>query len=183
MFINILNLYRCMEFDELLITTGVDALVRLVKEKQRIELEDASSVLNIPQETIEDWARGLEEEGILRIEYRLTRIYLVWVKPTEEEVSTEKQSFYEEKKGIETEVEELKQKVNADAAELQGLNSSFETFYAKAVRKIDQLEKAVGPIPAASKTMSEDMLGKFQGELTEVDGKIRQVQGGLDEVR
>ena len=29
MFINIVNLYLAMEFDELLITTGVDALVRL----------------------------------------------------------------------------------------------------------------------------------------------------------
>ncbi len=79
-----------MEFDELLITTGVDALVRLVKEKQKIELDEASSLLNIPQETIEDWTRVLEEEGILRIEYRLTRVFLVWVKPTEEEVATEK---------------------------------------------------------------------------------------------
>jgi hypothetical protein len=71
-----------MEFDELLITTGVDALVRLVKERQRIELEDAAGTLNIPLETIEDWARVLEEEGILSIEYRLTRIYLVWIQPT-----------------------------------------------------------------------------------------------------
>ena len=42
MFINIVNSYMPMEFDELLITTGVDALVRLVKEKQRIELEEAA---------------------------------------------------------------------------------------------------------------------------------------------
>ena len=75
-----------MEFDELLITTGVDALVRLVKQKSKVELEEASKTLNIPSETIEDWSRVLEEEGILRIEYRLTKVYLVWIKPTEEEV-------------------------------------------------------------------------------------------------
>lgn len=100
-----------MEFDELLITTGVDALVRLVKDRQKIELEEASSALNIGQETLEEWARVLEEEGILRMEYRLTRIYLVWVKPTEEEVAGEVKSFYESKKGIEAEVEKAEKGV------------------------------------------------------------------------
>ena len=76
-----------MEFDELLITTGVDALVRLVKEKEKIELELASKLLNIDTSKIEDWARILEEEGIIRIEYRLTKVYLIWVNPTEEEVA------------------------------------------------------------------------------------------------
>ena len=157
-----------MEFDELLITTGVDALVRLVKEKQRIELEDASSILSIPPETIEDWARVLEEESILRIEYRLTKIYLVWIRPTEEEVATEKQSFYEEKKGLETEVEEFRQKVGSEVSELQDLRGAFAEFYTKAYAKIDQLEKTIAPLPAA-KVISEDTFAKYQEELSSKD--------------
>ena len=69
------------EFDELLITTGVDALVRLVKEKEKIELAIAAKTLGIPQSTIEDWAHILEEEGIISIDYSLTKIYLSWVVP------------------------------------------------------------------------------------------------------
>lgn len=171
-----------MEFDELLITTGVDALVRLVKEKQRIELQDASSMLSIPQETIEDWSRVLEEEGILRIEYRLTRIYLVWVKPTEEEVATEKASFYEEKKGLDSEIEEVKQKIGSETAELAGLQGSFAEFYAKAYSKIDQLEKSVSPVPAG-KVISEDILSKFRDELSDMDAKLEDVKRGAGEVR
>jgi chromosome segregation ATPase len=171
-----------MEFDELLITTGVDALVRLVKERQRIELEDVSSILNIPQETIEEWARVLEEEGILRIEYRLTRIYLVWVKPTAEEVATEKQSFYEEKKDIEGEVEQFRQRIGKEAAELSDLHDSFADFYTKAYAKIDQLEKTVSPLPA-SKTISEDVMAKYRGELSGMEGKLQEVKGGIDDVK
>jgi DNA repair exonuclease SbcCD ATPase subunit len=171
-----------MEFDELLITTGVDALVRLVKEKQRTELEEASSVLNIPQETIEDWARVLEEEGILRIEYRLTRIYLVWVKPTEEEVAAEKESFYEEKKGIETEVDQIKGKISSDTKELENLSESFGQFYTRVYGKMEALEKLVAPIPA-SKTISDDVFSKFQNELSGMEGTLGEIRNSLDDVR
>ncbi|HSB47324.1 MAG TPA: hypothetical protein VLD37_04865 [Candidatus Bilamarchaeum sp.] len=171
-----------MEFDELLITTGVDALVRLVKEKQRIELDDASSILSIPQETIEEWARVLEEEGILRIEYRLTRIYLLWIKPTEEEVATERQSFYEEKKGIESEVEEFKSKVGSESQELEDLRKSFADFYTKAYSRIDQLEKTIAPLPAA-KVISEDTFAKYEAELSGVGSQLNETRSALDNIR
>jgi chromosome segregation ATPase len=171
-----------MEFDELLITTGVDALVRLVKEKQKIELEEVSSLLNIPQETIEDWTRVLEEEGILRIEYRLTRVFLVWVKPTEEEVATERESFYEEKRGIESEVEQVKGKIASGKGELDDLKESFGKFYSKVYGRMEALEKMVAPIPAA-KTISEDMLVKYKGELSGMENEISEVKTGLDAIR
>jgi len=171
-----------MEFDELLITTGVDALVRLVKEKQKIELDEASSLLNIPQETIEDWTRTLEEEGILRIEYRLTRVFLVWVKPTEEEVATEKESFYEEKKGIENEVDQVKGKIASGKGELEDLRDSFEKFYSKVYGRMEALEKMVAPIPAA-KTISDDMLVKYRGELSGMEKDLADVKEGLDTIR
>ncbi len=171
-----------MEFDELLITTGVDALVRLVKEKNKVELEEASSILNIPQETIEEWSRVLEEEGILRIEYRLTRIYLVWIKPSEEEIAAERESFYGEKKGIESEVEQVKQKISAGSSELEDLRGSFDQFYAKVYGRMDALEKMVSPIPAA-KTISDDMLSKYRAELSEMDGTVAALKNGLDGVR
>ena len=171
-----------MEFDELLITTGVDALVRLVKEKQRIELDDVSSILSIPPETIEEWARVLEEEGILRIEYRLTRIYLLWIKPTEEEIATEKQSFYEEKKGIESEVEDFRSKVSSEAEDLDDLRRSFADFYTKAYSRIDQLEKTIAPLPAA-KVISEDTFAKYEAELSGVGSQLNDARSALDGIR
>jgi chromosome segregation ATPase len=171
-----------MEFDELLITTGVDALVRLVKEKQRIELDEVSSVLNIPQETIEDWSRVLEEEGVVRIEYRLTKVYLSWVKPTEEEVATEKHSFYEEKKGIESEVEQAKGRISSDTQDLETLRDSFEKFYAKTYGRMETLEKMVSTIPAA-KTVSDDMTGRYQGELAGMEKTLEEIKDSLGEIR
>ncbi len=171
-----------MEFDELLITTGVDALVRLIKEKQRIELEDASSILNIPQETIEDWARVLEEEGILRIEYRLTRIFLVWVRPTEEEIAQEKESFYQEKASIEGEVGGIKGKIGAEAQEIEDLRQSFDKFYSKVYGRMDELEKMLSPVPAG-KTLSDESISKFREDLGGMEGQLAEVRKGIGGIR
>ncbi|MBU0533080.1 hypothetical protein KKB44_06325 [Candidatus Micrarchaeota archaeon] len=171
-----------MEFDELLITTGVDALVRLVKERQRIELDEASSILNIPLDTLEDWSRVLEEEGILRIEYRLTHIYLIWVTPTEEQIEEEKHSFYEEKEDIEKEVDGVKERINKETCGLEELQRSFTDFYTKTSRKIEDLEKTVSPLPAG-KTISDNMFSKYQGELSQMDKELTTTKASLEQIR
>ena len=171
-----------MEFDELLITTGVDALVRLVKEKQKIELEDASSILNIPQETIEDWSRVLEEEGILRIEYRLTKVFMVWIRPTEEEVAQEKESFYQEKASIGSEISEVKAKIGSGSRELEDLRDSFEKFYSKVYGRMDELEKLVSPVPAA-KTISDDALSKYREELAGMASQLAETKKAISGIK
>jgi len=50
------------------ISTAVDSLVELIKEKKRILLEEASKELKIPENIIMEWATFLEEEGILNID-------------------------------------------------------------------------------------------------------------------
>jgi len=171
-----------MEFDELLITTGVDALVRLVKDRQKIELEEASSALNIGQETIEEWARVLEEEGILRMEYHLTHVYLVWVKPSGEAVATETESFREAKKGIEAEVEEVRRRATTQTAGLDDLRKSFVEFYAKAYPRIEKLEKEVLKLPSA-KAMTENTTAKQQASLLALSDRLEDVRAGVAEIK
>ncbi len=171
-----------MEFDELLITTGVDALVRLVKDRQKIELEEAASALNIGKETLEEWARVLEEEGILRMEYKLTRVYLVWVKPSEEEVATEARSFYEAKKGIEEEVDKVRQGVAKQTQGFDELRKSFQEFYVKAYPRMERLEKEVAKLPSA-KAATENTVAKQQAALRDVNDRLEKVRGSLDDAR
>ncbi len=67
-----------MDIDETEIRTGVDSLIKLLYEKKRLSLEETSKALGLPKERLEDWARVLEGEGILKIEYAFTKTYLVW---------------------------------------------------------------------------------------------------------
>jgi len=71
-----------MALDDFLLSTGVDNLIRLVKERGRVDTASASKELGIPQKAVEEWAHVLEEEGIVSIEYKLTRVFLVWKAPS-----------------------------------------------------------------------------------------------------
>ncbi len=182
MFINIVTFILRMEFDELLITTGVDSLVRLVKEKQRVELEDASSILNIPPESLEDWARVLEEEGILRIEYRLTKIYLIWIKPTADEIAAETESFYEEKAGIQKEIEGFRGRMEKRQAEVEELQKTFTEFYDKTYTRMQKLEEKVSTLPAGE-LISEGTFTKGEQELAVMRSEVQQIRTSLGDIR
>ena len=75
-----------MEIASSLIETGVDKLVNLVKERGRIALADAAKELGVSATVIQEWVDFLEEEGIISVEYKMTKPYLVERKLTKKEV-------------------------------------------------------------------------------------------------
>ena len=172
-----------MEFDELLITTGVDALVRLVKQKNKVELDEASKTLSIPSETIEDWSRVLEEEGILRMEYRLTKVYLVWIKPTEEEVVEEREKIDATKKEIETESIEIKERIDQERSDLKEFIKSFNEFYTKTADKLDKVEKEIQKLPAISKIENIDTTPAVTKLIEDSKGEVSNLNFEIENIR
>jgi chromosome segregation ATPase len=160
-----------VEFDELLITTGVDALVRLVKQKKRIELTDAAALLNISEETIEEWAGILEEQGILRIDYRLTKIYLSWIAPTEVEIKEEKERFKASKIELKDEIKTIRKSVSAEKEGLDELGESFKDLYSKVSPKLKELEKRVDTIQKAKGMKGE----RFDEYLARIDSATNRI--------
>ncbi len=176
------------EFDELLVTTGVDALVRLVKDKSKIELTDAAQLLNIPENTIEEWAGILEQEGILRIEYRLTKIFIVWITPTEEELDEEKEEFYQKKRALDQEIKELKSKVTPEIESVSEFSRSFNELYSKISPKLSDLEKKLEAVAKTKSGGSQNIdvyLQKIDAaseRLSEINQAVSGALGDLDEV-
>lgn len=67
------------------ITTAVDSLVRFVNRKGKIGLEQASKELGIPANILNEWATFLDQEKIIKLQYKFTTPYLVSTKKTKEE--------------------------------------------------------------------------------------------------
>jgi len=86
------------------IETAVDSLVNLVKENKEISLEDASKKLGVPENIVNEWSVFLEEEGILKVYYKVTRPFL---KATEDT-----KRISQEKEDIDTDRDNLIRKVN-----------------------------------------------------------------------
>ena len=58
-----------MDIQGSVIETGVYKLVKLVKQRGKIALSDASMELGLSTSVIQEWVDFLEDEGIISIEY------------------------------------------------------------------------------------------------------------------
>lgn len=129
-----------MALDELLISTGVDSLIKLVHEKGKIEIADASKELRMPKQTIEDWAHVLEEEGIVRIEYKLTKMFLAWASMNPEEFQKATREVASRKTETEEKIEKLISTVEKSGSELSELKADLNLMKKKSDLTLETIE-------------------------------------------
>ena len=82
------------------IETGVDKLVHLIEHKKRITVEDAAKSVGVSAIVIEEWADFLEEQGIISIEYKFAKTFLVERKLTKREVEKKTKEFHNTKEAF-----------------------------------------------------------------------------------
>lgn len=166
----------------MLISTGVDALIKLVKEKKKIEITLASRLLNIPISTIEEWAHALESEGILSIEYQLTKVYLKWITPTEEKINEERVALQTEKTQLMEQIKELEVKSKNQIDSVAKLKDEFNANYSKLLMKLEELAKNSGAVQETKAARESDYY-KAVDQLEEVRGQISQVRDSIQFMR
>lgn len=167
-----------MEFDELLVTTKVDSLVRIVKEKGEIELGIAARLIGVEPDAVEEWAHILEEEGLIKINYHLTKAYISWVTPTAEEVEKEREAIVREKDNLVLEIDSLKGQAEPKEKEIESLRSDFTAMYKKLVPEIDALQAQVSAF-SAIKGKGANKLSGGLGKMQEINGKIAGISENL----
>jgi predicted transcriptional regulator len=72
------------------IDTDVDRLFSIIKEKKKISLRSASKKLGEKKETIESWAKTLDEAGLIDFDYSLNPIAGAYMKVKKVERKKEK---------------------------------------------------------------------------------------------
>ncbi len=171
-----------MEFDELLISTGVDSLIKLIEERKRVELTMAAKLLGLPPATVEDWAHVLEEEKIIRIEYKLTEVNLVWVAPGVEEVKAEKAEFTRKKAALEDELRRLEAVQKKGREDLRTQAESMEKMYShfeESFRSLEELSKEIKGVGERRGEVSKQTAEKAD-ELAKRMREIRESVGLLE---
>ncbi|MCH8328860.1 MAG: hypothetical protein IIB81_00530 [Nanoarchaeota archaeon] len=76
-----------------IIETGVDKLVNLVNRKGKIASEDAAKELGVSTTVVMEWVDFLEEEGIINVEYKFTKPFLVARKLAKKDVREKAKEF------------------------------------------------------------------------------------------
>ncbi|VVB66272.1 Chromosome partition protein Smc [Candidatus Gugararchaeum adminiculabundum] len=64
---------------EELIKTDVDVIIRALKRSGHMELSQLAKESGLPSRHVEKWTHILEDNGMVRIDYRLTKVYVTWV--------------------------------------------------------------------------------------------------------
>jgi|GEM_PF-919879 len=200
-----------MALDDLLISTGVDQLIKLIKEQGKVEIGAAAKELSQPIRTIEDWAHVLEEEGLVKIDYKLTKIYLVWQQPSREYVAQKSEKLGQKATRAEQEVSMLLSKVerggeelaeietglaklksvsaySPDEAgrlkkELAALETEYGAAFKSAAAKIAALEKKLVALKPAAEGAAQKSgaLDEMQHELASLSKYEQTLQAQIDE--
>ncbi|MGB9719672.1 MAG: hypothetical protein ACPL06_03725 [Candidatus Anstonellales archaeon] len=171
-----------------LISTAIDKFIRLIKEKGKIELGLASRILNVPTATIEEWAHILDDEGIIDIEYRLSKVYAVWVIPSEEEVAKEKGEFEEHRKEVVSEFERAKEKVAKEKAEIESLSSLLEQYDEKISKRVAGIESTLHALEEEKKKQEDayyenlDKLENVLAKVSEMSDSINFLEANLKKI-
>jgi hypothetical protein len=99
---------------EEVITTGVDALLDLLRVTDKIAMGEAATQLHIPLDTLQSWVDFLVEERIIGIEYTFTKpfIYLNRDQPKEKKQTARLPKLKEIKEEYESRAR--KKKIPAD---------------------------------------------------------------------
>ena len=109
-----------------IIETGVDKLVKLIKETGKISMPDAAKQLGVSSTVIEEWADFLEEEGIISIEHTFTKPYLVDRKLTKKEVEGKAKEFAGKKDIFVRKAEVTVSFLEREAEKLKNVKAEFD---------------------------------------------------------
>jgi len=107
------------------IETGVDKLVHIIKDKKKIEIGEAAKKLGVSKVVVEEWADFLEEEGLISIDYNLSKTFLVERKLTKKEVVTKTKEFHSNKDAFVRKIESSIHKLDKDTKGLTDLKEQF----------------------------------------------------------
>ncbi len=144
-----------MPLDELLINTGVDALIKLVRAKGRVELSDAAKELGISYGALEEWGRALEEEGILKIEYKFTKVYLIWVTSTDAQLAQKKEDIVDKKVELTRDLESVVERIGGRERELDNLQAEFAKIVVVFDTKMKDIKLRLDELKAVEKDKDE----------------------------
>lgn len=159
-----------MDIGGSVIETGVDKLVDLVKQRGRIALVDAAKELGVSATVIQEWVDFLEEEGIISVEYKLTKPYLVERKLTKKEVEAKAKEFTSKKDVFVRKAEVSLSFLEKQEEELKKVKSEFDKLKNELGLELDTVKEELSELEKYRQLKEE---AQKQAERQKKEAKIK----------
>lgn len=111
-----------------IIETGVDKLVNLINTTGKISSYDAAKELGVSNTVVMEWADFLEEEGIINIEYKFTKPYLVTRKLAKKDIQEKAKEFSGKKDVFVRKAEGSLIFINRESKKLKSIKEEFDNI-------------------------------------------------------
>lgn len=160
-----------MEIGESIIETGVDKLVKLVKERGRIALADSAKELGVSTTVIQEWVDFLEDEGIISVEYKLTKPYLVERKLTKKEVDVKSKEFEGKKEGFIRKAEVNLSFLQKQSEDLKKVKSEFDKLKSELGLQLDTVRSELEQLEKYQQ-LKQDMQKQIEDQKSDAKIKI-----------
>ncbi len=160
------------------ITTGVDQLRELIESQDKISVQDAAKKLHAAPRVIEDWASLLEDGGLITIEYRIAKTYLVKktvvTKEQHKNVNAlllEKREFEDRTGGVLSYLDRLEDQINTLQPLITRKLSSSD------VKKLKSLESEHHMTDKQLISTRSEMIDKFESITQHLQKERKDVKG------
>lgn len=163
-----------MEIETSVIETGVDKLVNLVKERGRIALADAANELGVSATVIQEWVNFLEEEGIISVEYKLTKPFLVERKLTKKEVEEKAKDFTSRKDVFVRKAEVSLSFLEKQAEELKKVKSEFDRLKSELGLELDSVRSELAELEKFQQ-MRQELQKQVEEQKNDAKAKIEEM--------
>lgn len=163
-----------MEIESSVIETGVDKLVNIVKERGRIALADAAKELGVSVTVIQEWVDFLEEEGIISVEYKLTKPYLVERKLTKKEVEAKAKEFEGKKDAFVRKAEVSLNFLEKQAEELKKVKTEFDILKNELGMELDGVREDLKELERYQQ-LKEELQKQVEEQKSEAKSRIEEL--------
>jgi chromosome segregation ATPase len=125
------------------IETGVDRLVKLVNSEKKISVENAAKKLGISKIVVQEWVGFLEEEKLISIDYKFSKMMLIERKLTDVEVKEKKKEYSAEKDAFVRKVESSLKNLENDSLGLVKIKKEFDLLKNEIGNEIEKVQTEV----------------------------------------
>ncbi len=106
--------------------TGVDKLVALVAKQKRIELSQAAKELKVDTAVVQEWGEFLEEEGIVSLEYSLSKTFIVEKRMSKAEIVRKEKEYEGGKEAFVRRVDVALKHLDDDTAGFEDIKRQYD---------------------------------------------------------
>jgi len=170
------------------IETGVDKLVILIEKKKKISVDDAAKELGVSSVIVQEWADFLEEEGVISIEYSLSKVFLCEKKLSQKEIETKAKDYGDKKDAFTRKVETAMQTLELETKSFERLKEEFlklKDSLGSEMNKIHDELTQIKQYESLKNNMDEEIAKQrtdYNTVLSGVEGRIRMDQEKYEDV-